>query len=159
VERELRKTECEVSEYAQYKTKQLMDPRIQMVLGAGIQALAVFNGTGRFINREIIPRAMGVFDNLSNAAISLDKAIQSKGKFVNVQLLAEARQLLSTTSEAISAAKTTVDAASKQIVQAGCSASSTLTVQRANCRRQRAYGRVIVDIQIATEGAAICLSS
>ncbi len=64
---ELRKTAAAVAEYAQHQTRQLMDPRNQKALDAGIQALAVFNGTGRLINREVIPRAMEVLDNLSNA--------------------------------------------------------------------------------------------
>jgi len=116
---ELRKTATAVSEYAQHQTKQLMDPRNQKALDAGIQALAVFNGTGRLINREVIPRAMDVLDNLANATASLDRAIQSTDKSVNAELLPESRRLLSATSETISATKTTVDAASNQIVQAG----------------------------------------
>jgi hypothetical protein len=119
VAQELKKTATAVSDYAQHQTKQLMDPRNQKALDAGIQALAVFNGTGRLINREVIPRAMDVLDNLSNTAASLDRAIQSTDKSVNADLLPESRQLLSATSEAISATKTTVDAASNQIVQAG----------------------------------------
>lgn len=116
---ELRKTATTVSEYAQHQTKQLMDPRNQKALDAGIQALAVFNGTGRLINREVIPRAMEVLDNLSNATASLDRAIQSTDKSVNAELLPESKMLLSATSEAIASTKNTVDAASNQIVQAG----------------------------------------
>jgi hypothetical protein len=116
---ELRKTATAVSEYAQHQTKQLMNPRNQKALDAGLQALAVFNGTGRLINREVIPRAMGVLDNLSNATASLERAIQATDKSVNADLLPESRQLLSATSEAISATKSTVEATSSQIVQAG----------------------------------------
>ena len=110
VAQELRKTAAAVSEYAQHQTQQLMDPRNQKALDAGIQALAVFNGTGRLINREVIPRAMDVLDNLSNATASLDKAIQATDKSVNAELLPESRRLLSATSEAIAATKSTVDA-------------------------------------------------
>jgi len=116
---ELRKASTAVSEYAQRQTKQLMDARNQKALDAGIQALAVFNGTGRLINREVIPRAMEVLDNLSNATASLDRAIQSTDKSVNAELLPESQRLLQTTSEAISATKHTVDEASGRIVQAG----------------------------------------
>jgi hypothetical protein len=116
---ELRKTATAVSEYAQHQTKQLMDPRNQKALDAGLQALAVFNGTGRLINREVIPRVMEVLDNLSNSAASLDRAIQATDKSVNANLLPESRQLLSATSEAISATKSTVEATSNQILQAG----------------------------------------
>jgi hypothetical protein len=116
---ELRKTAITVSEYAQHQTKQLMDPRNQKALDAGIQTLAVFNGTGRLINREVIPRAMGVLDNLSNAAASLDRAIQATDKSINADLLPESRQLLSATSEAITATKSTVEAASGKIMQTG----------------------------------------
>jgi len=119
VAQELRKTATAVAEYAQHQTKQLMDPRNQKALDAGIQALAVFNGTGRLINREVVPRAMDVLDNLSNATASLDRAIQSTDKSVNADLLPESRKLLSATSEAISVTKTTIDAASNQIMQAG----------------------------------------
>ena len=115
----LGKTANAVSEYAQHQTKQLMDPRNQKALDAGLQALAVLNGTGRLINREVIPRAMGVLDNLSNAAASLDRAIQATDKSVNADLLPESRQLLAATSVAISATKSTVEAASSRIVQAG----------------------------------------
>ena len=72
-----------VSEYARYQTQQLQDPRNQKALDAGIQALAVFNGTGRLINREVVPRAMEVLDNLSNATASLDRAIQATDRSVN----------------------------------------------------------------------------
>ena len=116
---ELRKTATAVSEYAQHQTKQLRNPRNQKALAAGLQALAVFNGTGRLINREVIPRAMGVLDNLSNATASLERAIQATDKSVNADLLPESRQLLSATSEAISATKSTVEATSSQIIQAG----------------------------------------
>lgn len=116
---ELRKTAAAVSEYALHQTKQLMDPRNQKALDAGIQALAVFNGTGRLINREVIPRAMQALDNVSNATASLDRAIQSTDKSVNADLLPESRRLLLATSDAILATKTTVDAASTQITQAG----------------------------------------
>jgi prefoldin subunit 5 len=116
---ELRKTATAVSEYAQHQTKQLMDPRNQKALDAGIQAPAVFNGTGRLINREVIPRAMDVLDNLSNATASLDRAIQTTDKSVNADLLPESRRLLQTTSEAISVTKGTIDEASRQIAQTG----------------------------------------
>ncbi len=123
---ELRKTATAVSEYAQHQAKQLMDPRNQKALDAGLQALAVFNGTGRLINREVIPRAMGVLDNISNVMASLDRAIQATDKSVNADLLPESRQLLSATSEAISATKSTVEATSSQIVQAGSDIHSIL---------------------------------
>jgi hypothetical protein len=124
---ELRKTVTAVSEYVQHQTKQLLDPRNQKALDAGIQALAVFNGTGRLINREVIPRAMEVLDNLSNAAASLDRAIQATDKSVNAELLPPSRQLLSATSEAISATKSTVEVTSTQIVQAGSDIHAILT--------------------------------
>jgi hypothetical protein len=116
---ELKKAATVVLEYAQRQTKQLMDPRNQRALDAGLQALAVFNGTGRLINREVIPRAMDALDNLSNATASLNRAIQTTDKSVNTDLLPESRQLLSATSEAISVTKSTVEATSSQIVQAG----------------------------------------
>ncbi len=116
---ELRKTATAVSEYAQRQTKQLMDARNQKALDAGLQTLAVFNGTGRLINREVIPRTMDVLDNLSNATASLNRAIQTTDKSVNADLLPESRRLLQTTSEAISATKGTMDEASSQIAQAG----------------------------------------
>lgn len=115
----MRKASSAVSEYARHQTRQLMAPHNQKALNAGIQALAVFNGTGRLINREMIPRAMDVLDNLANATVSLDRAIQSTDKSVNADLLPESRRLLSATSEAIASTKSTVDAASIQIVQAG----------------------------------------
>ena len=124
---ELRKTATAVSEYAQHQTKQLMDPRNQKALDAGIQALAVFNGTGRLINREVIPLAMEVLDNLSNAVASLDRAIQATDKSVNAELLPQSRQMLSATSEAISGTKSTVEATSTQIVQAGSDIHAILT--------------------------------
>ncbi len=52
-----------------------MDPRRQKTLDAGIQALAVFNGAGTLINREVMPRAMEVLDKHSKAMASLDRAI------------------------------------------------------------------------------------
>jgi hypothetical protein len=116
---ELRKTATAVSEYAQRQTEQLMDPRNQKALDAGIQAFAVFNGTGRLINREVVPRAMEVLDNLSSAADSLNRAIQSTDKSVNADLLPESRRLFQTTSEAISATRSTINATSELIIQAG----------------------------------------
>jgi hypothetical protein len=127
VAQELRKTAAAVSEYAQHQTQQLMDPRNQKALDAGIQALAVFNGTGRLINREVLPRAMDVLDNLSNAAASLEKAIQSTDKSVNAELLPESKRLLSATSEAIAATKSTVDGASNQIIRTGNDIHAILT--------------------------------
>ena len=74
---ELRKAATSVSEYARYQTDRLHDPRNEKALEAGIQALAVLNGTGRLINRQVIPRTMAVLDSLSNATASLDRAIQA----------------------------------------------------------------------------------
>jgi hypothetical protein len=116
---ELRNTAAAVSEYAQHQTKQLMDARNRKALDAGIQALAVFNGTGRLINREVIPRAMEVLDNLSNAAISLNKAIQSTDRSVNGDLLPESKRLLTGTTGAVESTRKSVDEAMAQILQAG----------------------------------------
>jgi len=116
---ELKQAASAVSRYAEHQTKQLMDPRNQKALDAGIQALAVFNGTGRLINREVIPRAMDVFDNLSNATASLDRAIQSTDKSINAGLMPESRQLLTATSEAVAATRRTAETASSQLIQAG----------------------------------------
>jgi hypothetical protein len=60
-----------------------------------------------------------VWDKLSNATASLNCAIQSTDKSVNADPLPESRRQFETTSEAMSATKATIDAASNQIVQAG----------------------------------------
>ncbi len=127
VAQELRKTAAAVSEYAQHQTQQLMDPRNQKALDAGIQAFAVFNGTGRLINREVIPRAMDVLDNLSNATASLDRAIQATDKSVNAELLPESKRVLTGATDAIAATKNSAEAATTQIVQAGNDIHSILS--------------------------------
>jgi hypothetical protein len=119
VAQELRKTAAAVSEYSQHQTQQLMDPRNQKALDAGIQALAVFNGTGRLINREVIPRAMEVLDNLSNATASFDRAIQATDRSVNGDLLPESKRLLAGTTDAVGSARKSVDETSEQILQVG----------------------------------------
>jgi hypothetical protein len=116
---ELRKAATAVAEYAQHQTKQLMDPRNQKALDAGIQALAVFNGTGKLINREVIPRAMEVLDDLSNATVSLDRAIQATDLSVNGDLLPESKRLLAGTTDAVESARKSVDETSAQILQVG----------------------------------------
>jgi hypothetical protein len=116
---ELRKTAAIVAEYAQHQTNQLMDPRNQKALDAGIQALAVFNGTGRLINREVVPRAIEVLRNLSNTTASLDKAIQAADRSVNGDLLPESKRLLAGTTDSVASAQKSVDSASELIIQAG----------------------------------------
>jgi hypothetical protein len=117
--KEPRKAASAVFDYSRQQTKQFLDPRNRKALDAGLQALAVFNGTGRLINREVIPRAMTVPDNFSNATASLDRAIQATDKSVHADLLPESKRLLTGTAEAVVSAGRSADAASAQILRAG----------------------------------------
>jgi len=119
VAEEMEKTAAVVSEYARYQTQQLQDPRNRKALDAGIQALAVFNGTGRLINRQVIPRAMEVLDSLSNATASLDRAIQATDQSVNGDLLPESKRLLAGTTDAVASTRKSVDETTALILQAG----------------------------------------
>jgi len=60
--RDARVTLAMVSDYSREQIARLRDPKQQKALDAGIQTMAVFNGTGRLINTQVLPRAMRVLD-------------------------------------------------------------------------------------------------
>ncbi|MFH1741393.1 MAG: hypothetical protein ABIH23_20505 [bacterium] len=72
-----------IREYSDEQVVRLRDPKNQKALDATIQAGAVWNGTGRLMNKEVLPRAMKVLDNLAASTESLDQFLRATDRELN----------------------------------------------------------------------------
>ncbi len=87
--------------YADEQIVRLRDPRNSKAIDAAIQTAAVFNGTGRLINTQVIPRVMKTLDGLAESTASLDRMIQQTDRTVNAELAPEAIANLQSSNQAL----------------------------------------------------------
>lgn len=91
----------ELRDYSWEQLARLRDPRNSKAIDAAIQTAAVFNGTGRLINTQLIPRAMKTLDGLAESTASLNRMIQATDHSVNKNIAPEAVRSLQSTDEAL----------------------------------------------------------
>jgi hypothetical protein len=92
---------AELRDYSREQLARLRDPRNSKAIDAAIQTAAVFNGTGRLINTQLIPRAMKTLDGLAESTASLNRMIQATDHSVNVEIAPEAARSLQSSNEAL----------------------------------------------------------
>jgi ABC-type transporter Mla subunit MlaD len=80
---------ADVRSYTAEQMKHLRDPRNAKAIDAAIQTAAMFNATGRLINRSVIPRINQNLDNLSESTASLNRLIANVDKSVNDEIAPE----------------------------------------------------------------------
>jgi len=80
----------ELRNYSREQLARLHDPRNSKAIDAAIQTAAVFNGTGRLINTQLIPRAMKTLDALAESTASLNRVIRATDHSVNAEIAPEA---------------------------------------------------------------------
>ena len=80
----------ELRDYSREQLTRLRDPRNSKAIDAAIQTAAVFNGTGRLINTQLIPRAMKTLDGLAESTESLNRMIQETNQSLNAEIAPEA---------------------------------------------------------------------
>jgi len=76
--------------YSREQLARLRDPRNSKAIDAAIQAAAVFNGTGRLINTQLIPRAIRTLDGLADSTASLNRMIEATNGSINAEIAPEA---------------------------------------------------------------------
>jgi hypothetical protein len=76
--------------FADFQIEQLQSPRAQKSLQASLETLAVFNATGRLLNKQILPRAMRGLDasdsairNLGLLVANTDKSLNGEGGLIS----------------------------------------------------------------------------
>ena len=102
----------ELRDYSREQLARLRDPRNSKAIDAAIQTAAVFNGTGRLINTQLIPRAMKTLDGLAESTASLNRMIQATDHSVNAEIAPEAVLSLKSGDEALKELSTTLREAS-----------------------------------------------
>ena len=108
-------TKAAVSELRTYSREQLArlrDPRNSKAIDAAIQTAAVFNGTGRLINAQLIPRAMKTLDGLAESTASLNRMIQATDRSVNSEIAPAAVRSLQSSDAALRELSTALQEAS-----------------------------------------------
>jgi len=95
-----------VREAAQLEAALLKDPRNRKAIEAGLQTLAVYNATGRLINRQVIPRAMKVLDEVEGSVRQMRMLTQDVNSNLNVLLpeIAATAKTLNVSVESVGAA-------------------------------------------------------
>ncbi len=91
----------ELRDYSREQLARLRDPRNSKAIDTAIQTAAVFNGTGRLINTQLIPRAMKTLDGLAESTASLNRMIQETDHSVNAEIAPEAVRALQSSDEAL----------------------------------------------------------
>lgn len=91
---------------AQLEAALLKDPRNQKAIEAGLQTLAVYNATGRLINRQVIPRAMKVLDEVEGSVRQMRLLTQDVNSNLNALLpeIVATAKALNVTVESVGAA-------------------------------------------------------
>jgi hypothetical protein len=84
---EIKRTAKAVADYAEKQKIALENPKNQKAIDAAIQTAAVFNGTGRLFNTQVIPRAMNTLDSLNKATNSLNELVRNTDRSLNERLL------------------------------------------------------------------------
>ena len=72
-----------VADYSELQIASLKSPKNQKAIDATIQTAAVFNGTGRLINTQVIPRIMDTLDSLDKTTIELQGAVKSANALIS----------------------------------------------------------------------------
>jgi hypothetical protein len=82
---EIRQT---LSEVHAYTTKQISNLESQQKsINASIQAAAVFNGTGRLLNTQTIPRVNKTLDSLNQSIVSINSMVKNTDTSLNMMLV------------------------------------------------------------------------
>jgi hypothetical protein len=102
----------EIRDYSREQLARLRDPRNSKAIDAAIQTAAVFNGTGRLINTQLIPRAMKTLDGLAESTASLNRMIEATDHSVNAEIAPEAVHSLQSSNEALKELSVTLQEAS-----------------------------------------------
>ena len=102
----------ELRDYSREQLARLRDPRNSKAIDAAIQTAAVFNGTGRLINTQLIPRAMKTLDGLAESTTSLNRMIRETDHSVNVEIAPEAVRSLQSSDAALKELSTALHEAS-----------------------------------------------
>lgn len=113
--REIRVTATNISGYTTVQVEALKNPKNQKALEAGLQTLAVYNGTGRLINTQVLPRAMRVLDDLSGATVALNALVSHSDEALNQKLMPE----LVATAKALNTSVESVDRAVQDLSRRG----------------------------------------
>jgi len=90
--------------YSDVQVAVLTSPKAQKAIEAGIEAAAVWNGTGRLFNKQVIPRIMDTLDSLNIASLSLDKLVRDTSNSLNKQVLPSAESTLISANDLIQTA-------------------------------------------------------
>jgi hypothetical protein len=106
---------CELRDYSREQLARLRDPRNAKAIDAAIQTAAVFNGTGRLINTQLIPRAMKTLDGLAESTASLNRMFQSTDHSVNAEITPEVVRLLQSSDAALKELSTALRDASGRV--------------------------------------------
>jgi hypothetical protein len=102
----------ELRTYSREQLARLRDPRNSKAIDAAIQTAAVFNGTGRLINTQLIPQAMKTLDGLAESIASLNRMIQATDHSVNAEIAPEAVRSLQSGNAALKELSTALEDAS-----------------------------------------------
>jgi hypothetical protein len=102
----------ELRDYSREQLARLRDPRNSKAIDAAIQTAAVFNGTGRLINTQLIPRAMKTLDGLTESTASLNRMIQATDRSVNAEIAPEAVRSLQSSDQVLKELTVTLQEAS-----------------------------------------------
>jgi hypothetical protein len=87
---ETRRAVIGLRSFADEQAQRLRDPRNSKAIDAGLQTMAVYNATGRVINKEILPRAMQVLEGLAESSASLNRMVQATDRSINEEIAPEA---------------------------------------------------------------------
>jgi hypothetical protein len=109
---EAKATVSELLDYSREQLARLRDPRNSKAIDAAIQTAAVFNGTGRLINTQLIPRAMKTLDGLAESTASLNRMIEETDHSVNAEITPEAVRSLKSGDQALKELSTVLQEAS-----------------------------------------------
>ena len=77
----------DVAEYVRTEKARLEDPKNEKALDAAIQVGAVFNASGRLLNREVLPRLWKEIDSLHTGTDALTAFVQHSDASLNQGLL------------------------------------------------------------------------
>jgi len=91
----------ELRDYSREQLTRIRDPRNSKAIDAAIQTAAVFNGTGRLINTQLIPQAMKTLDGFAESTASLNRMIQATDRSLNAEIAPEAVRSLQSGDEAL----------------------------------------------------------
>jgi hypothetical protein len=104
----------ELRDYSREQLARLRGPRNSKAIDAAIQTAAVFNGTGRLINTQLIPRAIKTLDGLAESTASLNRMVQATDNSINSEIAPEAVRSLQSSDAALKELSTALQEASER---------------------------------------------